>query len=109
WSPDGTKIAFTSWRDDPNPATCLPYCRFDIYVMNADGSGQTNITQTPTDREHYPTWQPLPGPQRGDYKNAAKFCKVERAFLGEQRFRQRYGTGPKGTNAYGKCVSGQQR
>jgi hypothetical protein len=25
---------------------------------------------------------PQPGPQRGDYKNAAQFCKAERAFLG---------------------------
>ncbi len=37
WSPDGEKIAFTSGRDG-NP---------EIYVMNADGSGQTNITNNP--------------------------------------------------------------
>jgi hypothetical protein len=50
-------------------------------------------------------WQPLPGPRRGDYKNAAKFCKAERAFLGEEQFRRKYG-GPKHrANAYGKCVS----
>ena len=37
WSPDGTKIAFTSYRDgDPK-----------IYVMNADGSNQTRLTNSP--------------------------------------------------------------
>jgi WD40 repeat protein len=35
WSPDGTKIAFTSFRDGSNG---------EIYVMNADGSGQTNLS-----------------------------------------------------------------
>jgi len=46
WSPDGTKIAFTS--DIGNQ---------EIYVMNADGSGQTNLTQNAaSDRQ--PTWSP---------------------------------------------------
>ncbi len=34
WSPDGSKIAFTSFRDG-SPA---------IYIMNADGSNQTRLT-----------------------------------------------------------------
>src|SRR4030042_989106 len=34
WSPDGAKIAFLSNRDG----------NVEIYVMNADGSAQTNIT-----------------------------------------------------------------
>ena len=34
WSPDGGKIAFGSWRDYPP----------EIYVMNADGTGQTRLT-----------------------------------------------------------------
>jgi endonuclease YncB( thermonuclease family) len=36
WSPDGTRLAFTSDRDGDD----------DVYVMNADGSGQTNVTNT---------------------------------------------------------------
>jgi Tol biopolymer transport system component len=49
WSPDGTKIAFTSDRDDNR----------EIYVMNPDGSGQTNVTNDPAD-DFAPSWQPVP-------------------------------------------------
>ncbi|MGH2979862.1 MAG: CocE/NonD family hydrolase C-terminal non-catalytic domain-containing protein [Solirubrobacterales bacterium] len=44
-------------------------------------------------------------PVREDYRNAAKFCKADRAFLGDEAFRQKYGTGKHGANAHGKCVS----
>ena len=37
WSPDGTKIAFDSYRDG----------NIEIYVMNADGSNQTRLTNNP--------------------------------------------------------------
>lgn len=38
WSPDGTRIAFASERDsDPDQVR-------EIYVMNADGTGQTRLT-----------------------------------------------------------------
>ena len=39
WSPDGTKIAFASYRD----ATTTSY-NPEIYVMNADGSNQSRLT-----------------------------------------------------------------
>ena len=47
WSPDGTKIAFTSARDGNE----------EIYVMNADGTGQTNVTNNPAG-DYYPSWGP---------------------------------------------------
>jgi Tol biopolymer transport system component len=50
WSPDGTKIAFSSSRDGD----------FDIYTMDADGSDVTQVTNLRGDQQ-YPDWQPLPG------------------------------------------------
>jgi Tol biopolymer transport system component len=106
WSPDGKKIAFVSLRDDPDPIGCISSnCHTDIYVMNADGSGQTNLTNTTTKSERSPDWQALPFLTPTDNKNAAKFCKAERERLGESGFRQRYGTNANGSNAFGKCVS----
>ena len=46
---EGDRIAFTSNRDGQD--------NLEIYVMNADGTGQTNMTTSPgTDRD--PTWSP---------------------------------------------------
>jgi Tol biopolymer transport system component len=47
WSPDGTKIAFSSNRDG----------NWEIYVMNADGSGQTRLTNHP-EHDGEPSWSP---------------------------------------------------
>jgi Tol biopolymer transport system component len=48
WSPDGTKIAFVSDRDGD----------YDIYVMNADGTGpRTQLTDDPADDDS-PEWSP---------------------------------------------------
>jgi len=57
WSPDGTKIAFTSDRDDPNSVKCFPNCNENVYVMNADGTAQTRLTDTPATESH-PDWSP---------------------------------------------------
>jgi TolB protein len=45
WSPDGRKLAFVSERDG----------NAEIYVMNADGSEQENLTRQPSNDSH-PTW-----------------------------------------------------
>ena len=47
WSPDGTKIAFVSDRDGDT----------EIYVMNADGSHPTNLTNTSAE-DRTPAWSP---------------------------------------------------
>jgi Tol biopolymer transport system component len=47
WSPDGTKIAFTSDRDGNR----------NIFVMNADGSGQTRLTDNSASDDE-PAWSP---------------------------------------------------
>ena len=54
----GGKIVFTSNRDDPNSATCSQFfCNHEIYVMNADGSGQTRLTDNPAS-DTQPAWSP---------------------------------------------------
>ncbi len=54
WSPDGNKIAFTL-NEEQNPNRMV---RYEIYVMNADGSDQTNITNEARD-DMYPSWSPF--------------------------------------------------
>src|SRR5581483_9196050 len=56
WSGDSNKIVFESDRDDPNPLGCS-FCNFEIYVMNANGSGQTRLTTNPA-RDDFPDWSP---------------------------------------------------
>ena len=102
WSPDGQQIAFGSDRGDPDPNDEFPLS--SVYAMNSDGSNVVRLTNIPGAFEGSPTWQPIPAPQRGDYKNAAHFCKAERDFVGDAAFRQRYGGG---ANAHGICVSGK--
>ncbi len=47
WSPDGTRIAFQTWRGD----------NADIYVINADGSGLVPLTESVAADRH-PSWSP---------------------------------------------------
>ena len=84
WSPDGTKIAWSH--------------QGELWVMNADGSEPSRLAPD----GFTPDWQPLVGPRREDYKNAAHFCKAEREFMGDAAFRQKYGN-------HGGCVSGQRK
>jgi len=55
WSPDGRRIAVQSSRHCPTGSTS---CLGDIYVMNADGSGLTNITNSRDVDESQPVWSP---------------------------------------------------
>ena len=48
WSPDGTKLAFQSNRDGD----------FEIYTMNADGTGVVQLTNNEA-TDHVADWQPL--------------------------------------------------
>jgi Tol biopolymer transport system component len=51
WSPDGQKIAFDSERDNPDGSA-------DLYIMNADGSDQHNLTNTGAVSEVRAAWSP---------------------------------------------------
>jgi hypothetical protein len=48
YSPDGRRIAFESNRDGNS----------EIYVMNADGSNQRNLTNFASANDHGPVWSP---------------------------------------------------
>jgi serine/threonine-protein kinase len=48
WSPDGKRIAFEGLRDDTN---------WDVYVVNADGSGLRRLTDSPN-YQGEPSWGP---------------------------------------------------
>jgi Tol biopolymer transport system component len=47
WSPDGTRIAFSSYRDD----------NWEIYVIDADGTNPTRVTEQ-IESDYSPTWSP---------------------------------------------------
>jgi TolB protein len=55
WSPDGTKIAF-----DRPVQTAPTVVEPDLFVMNADGTGEVDITPGTSAAERRPDWQPLP-------------------------------------------------
>src|SRR6185503_1321065 len=48
WSPDGTQIAFRTHRDGDE----------EVYLMNADGSNQRNLSNAPNDGDYSPAWSP---------------------------------------------------
>jgi len=51
WSPDGSLIAFETYRDG----------NMEIYVMSPDGYDQTNVTNDPATDDHGPSWAPWSG------------------------------------------------
>jgi Tol biopolymer transport system component len=55
WSPDGSQIAFISDRDDPNPGNCSHTCFYQLYSINADGSGEHKLIETEFSTLH-PDW-----------------------------------------------------
>jgi Tol biopolymer transport system component len=48
WSPDGKRLAFLAQGVGG---------KFDVYVINADGTGERDISNTPAD-EYWPSWSP---------------------------------------------------
>jgi hypothetical protein len=122
WSPDSALIAFTNLDDraidvvdrvgatsrtTADPATVsLPTRPGRLAARNSSST----VPQARSDHEcrwdrrharherrsRSADWQPLVGPQRSDYKNAAQFCKAERDFMGGAAFAQKYGTNGNG-------------
>lgn len=61
WSPDGTRIAFSSSRADAGVKNCIAgadaLCPTNIYLVHADGTGVTRLTDDPAP-EFAPAWSP---------------------------------------------------
>lgn len=53
WSPDSDKLCYMLNTDDGHE-----FLSSDIYVVNADGSGLLNLTDTPNILEMHPDWSP---------------------------------------------------
>ena len=69
WSADGRKIAFSSREPDGSK---------DIYSINSDGSGLTNLTQTPHVNDLSPAWRPAPFSVSAVGKLATQLGSVKR-------------------------------
>jgi TolB protein len=54
-SPDGKRVVFLSARNDPDPQ--FPDLKYDIYVINVDGTGFMQLTATEVGEDH-PSWSP---------------------------------------------------
>jgi TolB protein len=80
WSPDGNRIAFASTRSGSGYT--------DIWVVNRDGSGLQNITNTPRASEGTPTWSPPNGAQiafTSDKGGTNQLYVMSAAGTGEQK------------------------
>jgi Tol biopolymer transport system component len=64
WSSDGTRVFFSSGRDDPSTRRCTSGADFtgptDVYVMDADGSNVVRLTTDPA-----PEYAPIESPDGG--------------------------------------------
>jgi Tol biopolymer transport system component len=96
WSPDGTKIVFssTNYRYE---STDLGHALETVAVADGTINRIYQSAQVP----HSPSWQPLPVARSEDYKNRSTFCKAEQKRLGGE-FRQVY-------RNFGACVSRGQK
>lgn len=54
-SSDGQRVVFLSARNDPDPQ--FPDLKYDIYVINVDGTGLSQLTATEVGEDH-PSWSP---------------------------------------------------
>lgn len=90
YSPDGTKLVFDTDRER-NPDTGEP--QREIYTMNANGTGQANISRSPTINDILPDWGPLARPAAPPPPPVARPTRVRAANVprgcASRRFRVR--------------------
>jgi Tol biopolymer transport system component len=61
WSPDGTRIAFTSDKHQKRGRRERLGPRFELYTMRPDGKQRKRLTRN-RGAEIFPDWQALPRP-----------------------------------------------
>ena len=49
WAPDGNRLAFLAVGMG---------ARLDVYLINEDGTGRRNLSETPDEDEYWPSWSP---------------------------------------------------
>ncbi|HUW08724.1 MAG TPA: protein kinase [Anaerolineae bacterium] len=54
WSPNGPHIAFVR-NNRPEEGACYPGCNCEVYIINADGSDETNLSNSPA-VDDQPSW-----------------------------------------------------
>lgn len=68
WSPDGLRLVFRRWVQGGGPEQAV---QTDLWVMNADGTGQVNLTDDASSQGD-PAWSPV----RGDGGTRIAFRQV---------------------------------
>ena len=98
WSASGAKIAFTRARRQAADG--------EIFAMNADGSGQTNLTNDPSTNDYESTWSPGRRAHRVRAAHPATGLRAGLGHLRDERRRQRadgpYGDPPRTSHRLGR-------
>jgi predicted acyl esterase len=94
------------WRFEPGHRIRIELAQDDAGFLKASEVAST-ITITGV-HLRVPVREPQP-PVREDYRSASKFCKAERAFLGEEAFRRKYAPDGRGWKALRRCVAANSR
>jgi len=89
------------WRFPPGHHIRIEIAQDDAPFVKA--SSQPSSATLTRVALRIPTREEQP-PERGDFKNAAQFCKALREF-DPAAFVQRFGANGNGANAFGKCVA----
>jgi Tol biopolymer transport system component len=58
WSPDGRRLVFHRNLDPKVPQGDFEHGNYEVFTMQADGTHQRNLTNSPDSQELFPDWSP---------------------------------------------------